>query len=231
MRCISWLGSSVGVIRSRTTEWCPAAGAHIAEFPSRPCDPDRSWPGASSCRSLVPLAGTQSTTLPSRKMVIVSAIRAISGSRWLTYSNAAPSVLSPDITSKSLSISGPVSAAVGSSKMNSFPSIAIPRAIMTVCWMAGRWVRRGDLESMWTPSLPRSSSACRSRDLWRTNGPTLGKEPRIMFSATLRSSAKVNSCGTVLIPRRRAWAGDRSACSTPASRTFLVRGMNTCNDF
>src|SRR5699024_5619458 len=138
-----------------------------------------------------------------------------------------PWALRSSTTRNRASISRPVSAAVGSSRMSRRASWERALAISTSCWRAMPSSPTGRSRSTSRPIFSSASAAMRCMARRSSMPSRLGVRPRVMFSATLSWGTRFSSWWMVAMPWRSAaltsgsWTGAPSIRIRPPSGWWM----------
>ena len=132
------------------------------------------------------------TRRPLRSTVMRSAMRYTWSRKWVMNTTATPDARTRSTTSKSSSTSRVSRLDVGSSRISTWASISMARAIETSCWTAIECDSSGEAGSMSRCSCSRMAAARRRicGQLIRPN--RRGSRPSIVFSATERFAGEVD---------------------------------------
>ena len=147
-----------------------------------------------------PRTSRVSMVLPSRRMVISSAICSISLSLWEIMIDAMPLDLSPRSRSSRCWESDSLSAAVGSSRMSSFTFLLSALAISTSCCLPTPMSLTRVSGSSERPTLAMRSRACLCASTQSMTPPLPGSLPRKMFSVIDRSGISASSWWMMTMP-------------------------------
>ncbi len=172
----------------------------------------RSWVTSSATMSSV------STVRPSRMIVVVSAISAISLSLWEIMIDVMPCALSwrrrPSRCSESLSLS----AAVGSSRISSLTCLDSALAISTSCCLPTPSWPTGVTGSSSSPTRARRAAASELATFQSISPRCERSLPRKMFSAMERKGTSASSWWMITMPLDSESLIDPNSTSSPSKR-------------
>ena len=156
-----------------------------------------------------------SMVLPSRRMVIESAICSISLSLWLMMIELTPLPLRPTIRSSRCCESLSLRAAVGSSRISSFTDLCSAFAISTSCCLPTPMCLICVSGSSRRPTRCSTSAACFLASRQLMTPARLSSLPRKMFSVMVSSGMSASSWWMIAIPAASLWRMSRNLTTSP----------------